>query len=47
MDVLFVDEESQMSLANIIAVSQAASRVVLLGTPNSSTNRRREPSRRN
>jgi uncharacterized protein len=33
VDVLFVDEASQMSLANIVAVSQAASRVVLLGDP--------------
>ena len=33
VDVLFVDEASQISLANIIAVSQAAPRVVLLGDP--------------
>jgi hypothetical protein len=33
VDVLFVDEASQLSLANIIAVSQAAPRVVLLGDP--------------
>ena len=33
VDVLFVDEASQISLANIIAVSHAAPRVVLLGDP--------------
>jgi len=33
VDVLFVDEAAQMSLANVLAVSQAASAVVLLGDP--------------
>ena len=33
VDVLFVDEAGQMSLANVLAVSQAASSVVLLGDP--------------
>lgn len=33
LDVLFVDEAAQMSLANVLAVSQAAKRVVLLGDP--------------
>lgn len=33
VDVLFVDEAGQMSLANALAVSQAASSVVLLGDP--------------
>jgi hypothetical protein len=33
VDVLFVDEAGQMSLANVIAVSHAASRLVLLGDP--------------
>ena len=33
VDVLFVDEAGQMSLANVIAASQAASSVVLLGDP--------------
>jgi hypothetical protein len=33
VDVLFVDEASQISLANIIAVSHAAPRIVLLGDP--------------
>lgn len=33
VDVLFVDEAAQMSLANVIAVSQAAKTVVLLGDP--------------
>ena len=33
VDVLFVDEAGQMSLANVIAVSQAANSVVLLGDP--------------
>ena len=32
-DVLFVDEAAQMSLANVLAVSQAAKNVVLLGDP--------------
>ncbi|AMS40144.1 TM0106 family RecB-like putative nuclease [Aminobacter aminovorans] len=32
-DVLFVDEAAQMSLANVLAVSQAARTVVLLGDP--------------
>jgi uncharacterized protein len=33
VDVLFVDEAAQMSLANVLAVSQAASTVVLVGDP--------------
>jgi predicted RecB family nuclease len=33
VDVLFVDEAAQMSLANVLAVSQAAEAVVLLGDP--------------
>ena len=33
IDVLFVDEAAQMSLANVLAASHAASRVVLLGDP--------------
>ena len=33
VDVLFVDEAGQMSLANVLAVSQAARSLVLLGDP--------------
>lgn len=33
VDVLFVDEAGQMSLANVLAVTQAAGNVVLLGDP--------------
>jgi predicted RecB family nuclease len=33
VDVLFVDEAGQMSLANVFAVSQAAKSIVLLGDP--------------
>ncbi|OKO67423.1 TM0106 family RecB-like putative nuclease, partial [Bradyrhizobium sp. AS23.2] len=33
VDVLFIDEAAQMSLANVLAVSQAANSVVLLGDP--------------
>jgi predicted RecB family nuclease len=33
VDVLFVDEAGQMSLANVLAVAQAAKSVVLLGDP--------------
>jgi uncharacterized protein len=33
IDVLFVDEAAQMSLANVLAVSQVAKTVVLLGDP--------------
>jgi uncharacterized protein len=33
VDVLFVDEAAQLSLANVLAVSQAASTVVLIGDP--------------
>ena len=33
VDVLFVDEAAQMSLANVLAVSQAASTLVLVGDP--------------
>jgi superfamily I DNA and/or RNA helicase len=33
VDVLFVDEAGQMALANVVAVSQAADSVVLLGDP--------------
>lgn len=34
LDFLFVDEAGQMSLANVIAASTAASNIVLLGDPN-------------
>jgi uncharacterized protein len=33
VDVLFIDEAAQMSLANVVTVSQAARSVVLLGDP--------------
>jgi uncharacterized protein len=33
VDVLFIDEAAQMSLANVLAVSQAALSIVLLGDP--------------
>jgi len=33
VDVLFIDEAAQMSLANVLAVSQAANSLVLLGDP--------------
>lgn len=33
VDVLFVDEAAQMSLANVLAISQAAPQIVLLGDP--------------
>jgi uncharacterized protein len=33
LDVLFVDEAAQMSLANVLAISQAARSLVLLGDP--------------
>jgi superfamily I DNA and/or RNA helicase len=33
VDALFVDEAAQMSLANVLAVSQAAKTIVLLGDP--------------
>jgi predicted RecB family nuclease len=33
IDVLFVDEAAQMSLANVLAIAQAAPRLVLLGDP--------------
>ncbi|MFS2151998.1 TM0106 family RecB-like putative nuclease [Rhizobium sp. Rhizsp42] len=33
VDVLFIDEAAQMALANVLAVSQAASTIVLLGDP--------------
>jgi AAA domain len=33
VDVLFVDEAAQVSLANVLAVSQAAKAIVLLGDP--------------
>ena len=33
VDVLFVDEAAQMSLANVLAVSHAAKTVVLIGDP--------------
>jgi superfamily I DNA and/or RNA helicase len=33
IDVLFVDEAAQMSLANVLAISQAAKTIVLLGDP--------------
>jgi hypothetical protein len=33
VDVLFIDEAAQMSLANVLAVSQAADTIVLIGDP--------------
>jgi superfamily I DNA and/or RNA helicase len=33
VDVLFIDEAGQMSLANVLAISQAATSSVLLGDP--------------
>jgi len=33
VDVLFIDEAGQMALANVLAISQAANSVVLLGDP--------------
>jgi len=33
VDVLFIDEAAQMSLANVLAVSHAAKTIVLLGDP--------------
>jgi len=33
LDVLFVDEAAQMSLANVLAISQAAKTLILLGDP--------------
>jgi AAA domain len=33
VDVLFVDEAAQMSLANVLAVSQSATQIILLGDP--------------
>jgi predicted RecB family nuclease len=33
VDTLFIDEAAQMSLANVLAVSQAAKNIVLLGDP--------------
>ena len=33
IDLLFIDEAAQMSLANVLAVSQAAKTIVLLGDP--------------
>jgi hypothetical protein len=33
VDVLFIDEAAQMSLANVLAVSQAAESIILLGDP--------------
>jgi uncharacterized protein len=33
LDILFVDEAAQMSLANVLAVSQAAKALVLIGDP--------------
>ena len=33
VDMLFIDEAAQMSLANVLAVSQAAQSIVLLGDP--------------
>ncbi|WP_258768951.1 AAA family ATPase [Bradyrhizobium arachidis] len=33
IDVLFIDEAAQMSLANVLAVSQSAKSIVLLGDP--------------
>jgi hypothetical protein len=45
VDVLFVDEAAQMSLANVLAVSQAAKTVVLIGDPFSSTSLSKVPGR--
>jgi len=33
VDVLFIDEAGQMSLADVLAVSQAGKKLVLLGDP--------------
>jgi hypothetical protein len=33
IDILFVDEAAQMSLADVLAVSQAAKTIVLIGDP--------------
>jgi superfamily I DNA and/or RNA helicase len=33
VDVMFVDEAAQMSLANVLAISQAGTSIVLLGDP--------------
>jgi superfamily I DNA and/or RNA helicase len=33
VDLLFIDEAAQMSLANVLAVSQATQNIVLLGDP--------------
>ena len=33
VDVLFIDEAGQMSLADVLAVSQSAKKLVLLGDP--------------
>jgi len=33
VDVLFIDEAGQMSLADVLAVSQSARKLVLLGDP--------------
>ena len=41
VDVLFVDEAGQMSLANVLAVAQAAGNIVLLGDPQRSSSRKR------
>lgn len=41
IDVLFVDEAGQISLANVIAASPAARNIVLLGDPQRLDQRRR------
>jgi uncharacterized protein len=43
VDVLFVDEAGQMSLANVLAASQAAKSVVLLGDPQLGSRARTHP----
>ena len=46
VDVLFVDEAGQMSLANVLAMARSARSIVLLGDPSSSTSRSRARTRR-
>jgi hypothetical protein len=45
VDVLFIDEAAQMSLANVLAASQAARTVVLLGDPQQRAADARQPPR--
>jgi hypothetical protein len=42
VDVLFIDEAGQMSLANMLASAQAGTSTVLLGDPQQSTTQRSE-----